>query len=66
LIIDNLNIIGDGGSYTGIYLGSSDVVVRNAIISNCSAQDAYLIYYQSISESSIDRKLDLTNTLVNE
>ena len=64
LIIDNLNIIGDGGSYTGIYLGSSDVVVRNAIISNCSAQDAYLIYYQSISESSIDRKLDLTNTLV--
>ncbi|MCF7913378.1 MAG: hypothetical protein K9M99_12700 [Candidatus Cloacimonetes bacterium] len=64
VIIDNLSIIGDAGSEVGLFLSFSNVTVRNTIISNCSAQDAYLIFYQNIEESTGDNNLDLTNTLI--
>ncbi|MCF7919221.1 MAG: hypothetical protein K9N06_04855, partial [Candidatus Cloacimonetes bacterium] len=59
-----LGFIGDVGSKTGLFLGYSDVIVRNTIISNCSAYDATLIFYQNITESISENNLDLTNTLV--
>ncbi|MCF7920536.1 MAG: right-handed parallel beta-helix repeat-containing protein [Candidatus Cloacimonetes bacterium] len=64
LIIDNLGMIGDVGSFTGLFLGSPDLMIRNTTISNCSAIDAYLIWYQNTSEGSSDNTLDLTNTLI--
>ncbi|MCF7920533.1 MAG: hypothetical protein K9N06_11535 [Candidatus Cloacimonetes bacterium] len=64
LIIDNLGMIGDVGSFTGLFLGSPDLSIRNTIISNCSARDACLIWYQNTTESTGDNKLDLTNTLI--
>jgi hypothetical protein len=64
LLIDNLGMIGDVGSFTGLFLGSPDLKIRNTIISNCSAQDAYLIWYQNIEEITGENNLDLTNTLI--
>ena len=64
VIIDNLSIVGDAGSEVGLFLSFSDVSVRNTIISNCSAHDAYLIDYQNIEEITSANNLDLTNTLI--
>jgi hypothetical protein len=64
IIIDGLGMIGDVGTMTGLWLGFSDVMVRNSIISNCSAYDATLIEYQNIEEIFCDHQLNLSNLLI--
>jgi hypothetical protein len=45
-------------------LNESDVVLRNTIITNNTAPDAYLLSYQNIYPENADKNLDMSNVLI--
>jgi len=63
LVLDNLDIAGQG-SYIGILSLSSDLKIRNSIISNCDAYDAFVLYYRNYLSTPQDYTLELTNSLI--
>ncbi len=48
----------------GIFLDECDVVLRNTIIANNSAHDAYLLSYQNVYEQNAANNLDMSNVLI--
>jgi len=48
----------------GFYFDESDVVLRNSIIANNTAQDGYLLCYQNIDASHTNYNLDMSNVLI--
>ncbi len=65
------NVLSTGNSITnrdynflGFFFDESDIVLRNTIISNNAAQDAFALYYQNTrNEQSVDN-LDMSNVLI--
>jgi len=65
------NIIVNGNSTTdsetnhmGMKFYDSDIHLRNSIVSNISAIDAWVFFYQSIYEPFADYNLDMSNVLI--
>jgi hypothetical protein len=50
--------------FVGLLLNESDVVLRNTIITNNTAPDAYLLSYQNIYPENADKNLDMSNVLI--
>ena len=48
----------------GLYLGSCDLVLRNSIIANNTAQDAWPFFYTNIYPGFEDFNLDMSNVLI--
>jgi hypothetical protein len=48
----------------GIFINYSDVVLRNTMICNNSAPDAYLILYQNVYPEDAEKNLDMSNVLI--
>jgi len=48
----------------GIKIYDSDVYIRNSIVSNISAVDAWFFFYQTIYEDFADYKFDMSNILL--
>ncbi|MBM4399678.1 MAG: hypothetical protein FJ041_05045, partial [Candidatus Cloacimonetes bacterium] len=48
----------------GLYFDYSDIILRNTILCNNSATDAYLILYQNVYPEDSDKNLDMSNVLV--
>ncbi len=69
LLINNIvsanNTITDWESNgLGLYLGSCDLVLRNSIIANNTAQDAWPFFYTNIYPGFEDYNLDMSNVLI--
>jgi hypothetical protein len=48
----------------GLYMNYSDIHLRNTIICNNSAPDAYLILYQNVYPEDAEKNLDMSNVLI--
>ncbi len=64
IISKNETIITDEENNMGICIEESDVVFRNSIIANNTAQDAYIFSYQNIHNYNADKTLDMSNVLI--
>lgn len=51
-------------NYMGIVLYDSDIHLRNSIVSNITAVDAWVFLYQNIYEPFADYNLDMSNVLI--
>ena len=58
-----MHILNNQYSNLGYYIFNSDIVLRNSIISNCSALDGSFFTYQNAADNSIENNLDLSNFL---
>jgi hypothetical protein len=69
VIINNVSVVsnstGDSESnYVGFMFYDSDIVLRNSVVSNISAVDAWVFLYQNIYEPFSDYNLDMSNVLI--
>jgi len=64
-IISHNNIITYNQDYfVGLDFSESDVMLRNSIIANNSAPDAFILSYQNVYAENSDNNLDMSNVLV--
>ncbi len=63
-IVDNLQINGYNANHLGFEIWESDVTIRNSIISNCTAGNAYVFFYQNVNEEESAYSLDMSNMLI--
>jgi hypothetical protein len=63
IIINDMHIVNNQYSHLGMRIYNSDVIMRNSIISNCSALDGTFFTYQNTATTSTENNLDLSNFL---
>ncbi len=63
-IADNLQINGYNANNVGFEIWESDVSIRNSIISNCTTDNAYVLFYQNVNEEESAYSLDMSNMLI--
>ncbi|HPT72563.1 MAG TPA: DUF1565 domain-containing protein [Candidatus Cloacimonadota bacterium] len=63
-IVDNLHIDGNNANNIAYRILESDAVVRNCIISNCTAGDGVVFMYQNVNEAESAYNLDMSNMLI--
>ncbi|MCF7913376.1 MAG: hypothetical protein K9M99_12690 [Candidatus Cloacimonetes bacterium] len=63
IIINDMHIVNNLYNYVGMRIFNSDVVMRNSIVSNCSAIDGGFFVYHNTAETSTENNLDLSNFL---
>jgi hypothetical protein len=63
IIINDMHIVNNLYNYVGMRIFNSDVVMRNSIVSNCSAIDGGFFVYHNTAETSTENNLELSNFL---
>jgi hypothetical protein len=69
VIINNVFVVSNTtdyseSNYVGLMLYDSDIVLRNSIVSNITAVDAWVFLYQNIYEPFAAYNLDMSNVLI--
>lgn len=64
IISHDIILSGTDYHWLGLDLYESDVTLRNSIIANNSASDAYMLSYQNINQVNSSNNLDMNNILV--
>ena len=69
MIINNVFVVSNTtdyseSNYVGLMLYDSDIVLRNSIVSNITAVDAWVFLYQNIYEPFAAYNLDMSNMLI--
>lgn len=69
VIINNVSVVSNStdyseSNYVGFMFYDSDIVLRNSVVANISAIDAWVFLYQNIYEPFSDYNLDMSNVLI--
>ena len=64
VIVDNLTTSDSESTFLGLIFYDSDIHLRNSIVSNISAVDAWIFLYQNIYEPFAAYNLDMSNVLI--
>ncbi|MFA7049458.1 MAG: right-handed parallel beta-helix repeat-containing protein, partial [Bacteroidales bacterium] len=64
VIVDNLTTSDSESTFLGLIFYDSDIHLRNSIVTNISAVDAWIFLYQNIYEPFAAYNLDMSNVLI--